>query len=182
MPKLTKNEERWIGFATLIVAIYIIYQNPLSSSSWLISALLVAFGASNSSEIRNIFKLTINFIFKKEVFHVERSTKSINIGKIEKSGEGDINIIQSFGEKTKHSTLDKIKIDILNFLNSEFNKNAHNFIGSSTLIKETGLTMNELTPHIKYLEGKNYIKAKWFLGGNFICQITSGGIDILNSV
>jgi hypothetical protein len=175
MRKFTKNEERWIGLATFIIGIYLIYTDPTNSYNWLEGFLLFAFGISNSSEIRNIFKIIINFVFKKDIFHIEHS----NVSKTNIFGKArDVKITQQFFGTTRQVGLDETKLSILKCLNEEFNSQPHSWLSESTLTEKFGLTKEQLSPHIKYMEGKNFIKVHWNLGGGFICQITSDGIDV----
>jgi hypothetical protein len=177
--KFTKEEALWMFVATYIIAIYMIIQSPLNGQTWLISLLLMAFGTVFSPDAKNMYKIALSFIFKNHNFKIEDAViiKSNVI-----NHPRDVKITQVFQTTKPSASLDEFKVKILNFLKKEFEEKPHNFIGSEALTKETGLTIDKLSSHIKYLEGKNFIKVTWFLGGNFICQITSGGIDILNSV
>jgi predicted membrane protein len=69
--KLTKEEALWIFLATYIIAIYMIIQNPLNEQNWLISLLLIAFGTVSSPDARNMYKISLNFVFKKHIFNIE---------------------------------------------------------------------------------------------------------------
>jgi len=88
-------------------------------------------------------------------------------------------ITQNIGIQ-KELKLDPNKLQILELLNKEFQKNAHNFISDAFLFNKTNLSLEELTPHIKYLEQKGFINVNWSLNGTFICQITAEGIDIVS--
>jgi len=69
--KFTKEEALWMFVATYIIGIYMIIQNPLNSSTWLASILIMAFGTVFSPDAKNMYKITLNLIFKKNIFKTE---------------------------------------------------------------------------------------------------------------
>ena len=52
---------------------------------------------------------------------------------------------------------------------------------SEDLLKDLSISKEELDFNIRYLEDKYWIKLIKFLGGNFIANINSGGIDLVEN-
>ena len=73
----------------------------------------------------------------------------------------------------------EIRTKLLETLREEYNNNPHGVVMKDKLLSELGIPEIELERNIKYLSDKGLIDVKWFLGGIFIAEISSYGIDWL---
>ena len=73
----------------------------------------------------------------------------------------------------------EIRTKLLETLREEYNNNPHGVVMKAKLLSELGIPEIELERNIKYLSDKGLIDVKWFLGGIFIAEINSYGIDWL---
>ena len=73
----------------------------------------------------------------------------------------------------------EIRTKLLETLREEYNNNPHGVVMKDKLLSELGIPEIELERNIKYLSDKGLIDVKWFLGGIFIAEINSYGIDWL---
>jgi hypothetical protein len=73
----------------------------------------------------------------------------------------------------------EIRTEILKTLREEYNKKPHGVVMKAKLLSELSIPEIELERNIKYLSDKGLIDVKWFLGGIFIAEINSYGIDWL---
>jgi len=75
----------------------------------------------------------------------------------------------------------EIRFEILKTLHEKEKKFSGRGMSSKDLLDKLKISQEELRFNIKYLEDKYWIKLIKFLGGNFIANITSYGIDLVEN-
>jgi len=165
----------------IIVGLYELYLGEFFGG-----ILLTAVGIVVSNQVRKWIwegiKLAYSLVTKEgreEVKTVmKESPGAVQTGKTKVGRDLIINVNQpTKGDIKKSSDLDETNLSILKYLNKEYMKHPHKWFSDTELTGNVSLPKEKLSATVKYLDGKGLIKVKWFIGGNFICQITSDGID-----
>ena len=75
----------------------------------------------------------------------------------------------------------EVRFNILKKLYEKERNSPGRGTSSADLLKELSISENDLSFNIRYLEDKYWVKLTKFLGGNFIANITSEGIDLVEN-
>lgn len=71
------------------------------------------------------------------------------------------------------------RLEILKKLKKSYDDDPHRSTFKDSLLNDLNIDSTELDRNIKYLKDKHLVEVKWFLGGAFMANITSYGIDVI---